>query len=121
MMKFLKFMYDMDNCYFPTSRDKDYPSVKSKIIAQNAMMFLWFVDAIIYDGKIYFCEDIRDIMIDDMMVEHLDYVVENYGGEDYIYLAAFLFHTIQIWDDYIQELFNRDFPNGCPLPKGGAA
>ena len=21
MMKFLKFMYDMDNCYFPASRD----------------------------------------------------------------------------------------------------
>ena len=21
----------------------------------------------------------------------------------------------------IQELFNRDFPNGCPLPEGGAA
>lgn len=121
MMKFLKFMYDMDNCYFPASRDKDYPNVKSKIIAQNAMMFLWFVDAIIYDGKVYFREDIRNIMIDDMMVEHLDYVVENYDGEDYIYLAAFLFHTIQKWDDYIQKLFNRDFPNGCPLPEGGAA
>jgi len=111
----------MDNCCFPTSRDKDYPSVKSKIIAQNAMMFLWFVDSIIYDGKIYFCEDVRNIIIDDMMVEHLDYVVENYDGEDYICLAAFLFHTIKIWDDYIQKLFERDFPNGCPFSEGGAA
>ena len=116
-----KFINLMKGTYFPPSRDKDYPSAKAKIIAQRAMKFLWFVDAIIYDGKIYFREDIRNIIIDDMMVEHLDYVIKNYDGEDYIYLAAFLFHATQIWDDYIQKLFERDFPNGCPLPEGGAA
>lgn len=89
MRKFSEMQDNMGNCYFHPSRDKDYPSAKSKIIAQRAMMFLWFVDAIIYDGKVYFREDIRNIMIDDMMPEHLDYVIKNYDGEDYIYLAAF--------------------------------
>ena len=71
----LTFLHLLRKCYFHPSRDTKFPSPEIKRMAQNAMLLLWEKDSIILFGKIYGKREIRSIIIEQMLPEHLDNAV----------------------------------------------
>ena len=70
----------LKDCYFHPSRDRNYKNkdVKSQLIF--AMITLWKSEKIDSFGKAFFNRAIRNIIINEMMPEHLDLLIEMLGG-----------------------------------------
>ncbi len=70
----------LKNCYFHPSRDRNYKNkdVKSQLIF--AMITLWKSEKIDCFGKTFLNCAIRNIIINEMMPEHLDLLIEMLGG-----------------------------------------
>ena len=70
----------LKDCYFHPSRDRNYKNddLKSQLIF--AMITLWKSEKIDCFGKTFFNRAIRNIMVNEMMPEHLDLLIEMLGG-----------------------------------------
>ena len=62
----------IDECYFAPSRDKGYPSLEIKYAAQCALLRLWNMYPLELGDEVYYNQDIRRIVYDQMLPEHLD-------------------------------------------------
>ncbi len=70
----------LKDCYFHPSREGNYKTddLKSQLIF--AMITLWKSEKIDCFGKTFFNRAIRNIIINEMMPEHLDLLIEMLGG-----------------------------------------
>ena len=66
----------IDECYFAPSRDKGYPSLEIKYAAQCALLRLWNMYLLELGDEVYYNQDIRRIVYEQMLPEHLDNVVQ---------------------------------------------
>ena len=67
----------IDECYFAPSREKKYPTLEIKYAAQCALLRLWNMFLIeLGDDMYYFNQDIRRIVYEQMLTEHLDNAVQ---------------------------------------------
>jgi len=62
----------LDGTYFHPSRDKEFPSPEIKYAAQCALLRLWNMYLIELGDAIYYNQDIRRIVYEQMLPEHLD-------------------------------------------------
>ena len=62
----------IDECYFAPSRDKGYPSLEIKYAAQCALLRLWNMYLLELGDEVYYNQDIRRIVYEQMLPEHLD-------------------------------------------------
>ena len=69
----------LDECYFHPSRDKEYPTSAIKRLAKCAMQLLWDTERLNLFGVSYDNQDIRKIMIEEMMPEDIDMAVSVFG------------------------------------------
>ncbi len=92
------------NCYFHPSRE--YPSMAVKLRARMAMSFLWQTSEIAIGNFRFSQADIRRILIDEMMPEHLDMAIECAKNSeqpfDFYEFALLVFECI-IFSDAIAE------------------
>lgn len=78
MMNNEKFYYGdeildtIDKCYFAPGRDKEYPSLEIKYAAQCALLRLWNMYLLELGDEVYYNQDIRQIVFEQMLPEHLD-------------------------------------------------
>ena len=66
----------IDECYFAPSRDKGYPSLEIKYAAQCALLRLWNMYLFELGDDVYYNQDIRRIVFEEMLPEHLDNAVQ---------------------------------------------
>ena len=67
----------LDGTYFHPSRDKEFPSPEIKYAAQCALLRLWNMYLIeLGDDMYYYNQDIRRIVIEQMLPEYLDNAVQ---------------------------------------------
>ena len=66
----------IDECYFAPSRDKGYPSLEIKYAAQCALLRLWNMYPLELGDEVYYNQDIRRIVFEQMLPEHLDNAVQ---------------------------------------------
>ena len=66
----------IDECYFAPSRDKGYPSLEIKYAAQCALLRLWNMYLFELGDEVYYNQDIRRIVFEEMLPEHLDNAVQ---------------------------------------------
>ena len=66
----------LDGAYFHPSREKEFPSLEIKYAAQCALLRLWNMFLIEIYEDIYYNQDIRRIVYEDMLPEHLDNAVQ---------------------------------------------
>ena len=66
------------DCYFHPSRNKEYPCEMMKRKMKAALITLWNTEHLKVLGKEYDGEDIRRILIDEMMPEDVDRAVSFY-------------------------------------------
>ena len=82
MMNNEKFYYGdeiletIDDCYFAPGREKEYPTPEIKYAAQCALLRLWNMYLIELGDEVYYNQDIRRIVYEQMLPEHLDNVVQ---------------------------------------------
>ena len=66
----------LDGTYFHPSRDKEFPSSEIKYAAQCALLRLWNMYLLELGDEIYYNQDIRRIVFEQMLPEHLDKAVQ---------------------------------------------
>lgn len=66
----------LDGTYFHPSRDKEFPSPEIKYTAQCALLRLWNMYLIELGDEVYYNQDIRRIVYEQMLPEHLDNAVQ---------------------------------------------
>jgi len=66
----------LDGTYFHPSRDKEFPSPEIKYAAQCALLRLWNMYLIELGDEVYYNQDIRRIVYEQMLPEHLDNAVQ---------------------------------------------
>ena len=66
----------LDGTYFHPSRDKEFPSSEIKYAAQCALLRLWNMYLLELGDEIYYNQDIRRIVFEQMLPEHLDNAVQ---------------------------------------------
>lgn len=66
----------IDECYFALGRDKEYPSLEIKYAAQCALLRLWNMYLLELGDEVYYNQDIRRIVFEQMLPEHLDNAVQ---------------------------------------------
>ena len=65
----------IDECYFALGRDKEYPTLEIKYAAQCALLRLWNMYLLELGDEVYYNQDIRRIVYEQMLPEHLDNAV----------------------------------------------
>ena len=82
MMNNEKFYYGdeiletIDDCYFAPGREKEYPTPEIKYAAQCALLRLWNMYLLELGDEVYYNQDIRRIVYEQMLPEHLDNAVQ---------------------------------------------
>lgn len=71
-----EFEWYRDYCYFDPSRDEAYPTSDIKEFAKRTLDALWMKKSITVDGIKYSKQDIRYLMIEKMMPDHLDSAIK---------------------------------------------
>ena len=66
----------IDECYFAPSREKEYPTPEIKYAAQCALLRLWNMYLLELGDEVYYKQDIRRIVFEEMLPEHLDNAVQ---------------------------------------------
>ena len=66
----------LDGTYFHPSRDKEFPSTEIKYAAQCALLRLWNMYLLELGDEVYYNQDIRRIVYEQMLPEHLDNAVQ---------------------------------------------
>ena len=66
----------IDECYFAPGRDKEYPTLEIKYTAQCALLRLWNMYLLEFGDEVYYNQDIRRIVFEEMLPEHLDNAVQ---------------------------------------------
>ena len=66
----------LDGTYFHPSRDKEFLSPEIKYAAQCALLRLWNMYLIELGDEVYYNQDIRRIVFEEMLPEHLDNAVQ---------------------------------------------
>ena len=66
----------IDDCYFAPGREKEYPTPEIKYAAQCALLRLWNMYLIELGDEIYYNQDIRRTVYEQMLPEHLDNAVQ---------------------------------------------
>lgn len=66
----------IDECYFAPGREKEYPSPEIKYAAQCALLRLWNMYLLELGDEVYYNQDIRRIVFEEMLPEHLDNAVQ---------------------------------------------
>ena len=66
----------IDDCYFAPGREKEYPTLEIKYAAQCALLRLWNMYLIELGDEVYYNQDIRRIVYEQMLPEHLDNAVQ---------------------------------------------
>ena len=66
----------IDECYFALGRDKEYPTLEIKYAAQCALLRLWNMYLLEFGDEVYYNQDIRRIVYEQMLPEHLDNAVQ---------------------------------------------
>ena len=66
----------IDECYFASGRDKEYPTLEIKYAAQCALLRLWNMYLLELGDEVYYNQDIRRIVYEQMLPEHLDNAVQ---------------------------------------------
>ncbi len=66
----------IDDCYFAPGREKEYPTPEIKYAAQCALLRLWNMYLLELGDVVYYNQDIRRIVYDQMLPEHLDNAVQ---------------------------------------------
>ena len=66
----------IDDCYFAPGREKEYPTPEIKYAAQCALLRLWNMYLIELGDEVYYNQDIRRIVFEQMLPEHLDNAVQ---------------------------------------------
>ena len=66
----------LDGTYFHPSRDKEFPSPEIKYAAQCALLRLWNMYLIELGDEVYYNQDIRRIVYEQMLPEYLDNAVQ---------------------------------------------
>ena len=66
----------LDGAYFHPSRDENFPSPEIKYAAQCALLRLWNMYLIELGDEVYYNQDIRRIVFEQMLPEHLDNAVQ---------------------------------------------
>ena len=66
----------IDECYFAPGRDKEYPFLEIKYAAQCALLRLWNMYLLEFGDEVYYNQDIRRIVFEQMLPEHLDNAVQ---------------------------------------------
>ncbi len=66
----------IDDCYFAPGREKEYPTPEIKYAAQCALLRLWNMYLLELGDEVYYNQDIRRIMFEQMLPEHLDNAVQ---------------------------------------------
>ena len=66
----------IDECYFAPGREKEYPSPEIKYAAQCALLRLWNMYLTELGDEVYYNQDIRRIVYEQMLPEHLDNAVQ---------------------------------------------
>ena len=66
----------LDDAYFHPSRDKNFPSPEIKYAAQCALLRLWNMYLLELGDEVYYNQDIRRIVFEEMLPEHLDNAVQ---------------------------------------------
>lgn len=66
----------IDECYFAPGREKEYPTLEIKYAAQCALLRLWNMYLIELGDDVYYNQDIRRIVYEEMLPEHLDNAVQ---------------------------------------------
>ena len=88
----------LDGTYFHPSRDKEFPSTEIKYAAQCALLRLWNMYLLDLGDEVYYNQDIRRIVFEEMLPEHLDNAVQlciALGSiNDLDYLARMIFFQV---------------------------
>lgn len=66
----------LDGTYFHPSRNKEFPSPEIKYAAQCALLRLWNMYQLEIGDEVYCNQDIRRIVFEQMLPEHLDNAVQ---------------------------------------------
>ena len=66
----------IDDCYFAPGREKEYPTLEIKYAAQCALLRLWNMYLLELGDEVYYNQDIRRIVFEQMLPEHLDNAVQ---------------------------------------------
>ena len=66
----------IDDCYFAPGREKEYPTPEIKYAAQCALLRLWNMYLLELGDEVYYNQDIRRIVYEQMFPEHLDNAVQ---------------------------------------------
>lgn len=66
----------LDGTYFHPSRDKEFPSPETMYAAQCALLRLWNMHLLEIGDEVYYNQDIRRIVFEEMLPEHLDNAVQ---------------------------------------------
>jgi len=66
----------IDDCYFAPGREKEYPTPEIKYAAQCALLRLWNMYLLELGDEVYYNQDIRRIVFEQMLPEHLDNAVQ---------------------------------------------
>ena len=66
----------LDGTYFHPSRDKEFPTPEIKYAAQCALLRLWNMYLLEFGDEVYYNQDLRRIVYDQMLPEHLDNAVQ---------------------------------------------
>ena len=109
------FDFWLDECYFHPSRDKNYPSAAAKRFARSAMRALWNTEEINIFGVEYSNQDIRRVMIQEMMPEHIDKAVSMFQNRKAMvsllpeFMFLIFFEAVN-GDEIAEELFRITYP-----------
>lgn len=113
----LTFLQLLRECYFHPSRDSAFSSPEMKSMARAAMLLLWEKDVVFLLGRIYGRNKIRNIIIEQMMPEHIDKAVNFFVHSKELttvdHLAELIFACVVHDGTLVDIQFERDF--------GGAA
>lgn len=66
----------LDGTYFHPSREEEFPSPEIKYAAQCALLRLWNMYLLEFGDEVYYNQDIRRIVYEQMLPEHLDTAVQ---------------------------------------------
>ena len=103
------------DCYFHPSRNKEYPCEMMKRKTKAALITLWNIEYLKILGKEYDGEDIRRILIDEMMPEDIDRAVEFYmhrvADKTVLNLSITIFLSV-ILREMIIDLMYRFYEHG---------
>ena len=103
------------DCYFYPSRNKEYPCEMMKRKTKAALITLWNTEHLKVLGKEYNGEDIRRILIDEMMPEDVDRAVEFYmhrvADKTVLNLSITIFLSV-ILRETIIDLMYRFYEHG---------